>query len=173
MQDANTNNFDLNGPDGSLGDDGAWHHFALTVDRDAATALTYFDGAQVATTGISSLGSVDNGSTISIGQDPTGLYPEPGSADLDDLGVWRRVLTPLEVYEIFYSGSHFGAALDAYGPVSLAVTTSGGKALVVWQAGTLLQADTLAGPWTAVPGATAPTFQVSPGTGAKFYRVHL
>jgi hypothetical protein len=128
---------------------------------------------QVNSSSIANVGTFDSTNTISIGQDPTGLYPEPGSADLDDLGVWRRALAPLEVYEIYYSGSHFGAALDAYGPVSLAVTTSGKNAVVVWQAGTLFQADTPNGPWSAVLGATAPTYTVTPGAGAKFYRVHL
>lgn len=176
LDDVNTNNIDVNGPDDSI-NDGAWHHFALTIDRDAALALTYLDGAQVDSRPVAILGNFDNTNSISIGQDPTGAYPESGSADLDDLGVWHRALTPLEVYEIYYSGAHFNASLDAYNPAaspaSLAVSTSGKNAVVVWQAGTLMQADTLAGPWTTVPGATPPTYTVSPSAGSKFYRVHF
>jgi hypothetical protein len=172
LMDFNSNDIDVTGPDGSI-NSGTWHHFATTFDRSAALALTYLDGVQVSSTLIAALGVFDNTNTISIGQDPTGLYPEPGSADLDDLAVWRRALTPVEVYEIFYSGSHFGAALDAYGPVSLTVTTSGNNAVVIWQAGTLQQADTPSGQWSAVPGASAPSYTVTPGTGSKFYRVHL
>jgi len=81
-------------------------------------------------------------------------------------------LTPFEVYQIYYSGAHFGAPLDAYGP-PLSVTTSGNHAVVVWQAGTLMQADSLAGPWTQVQGAVAPAYVVTPAAGSKFYRVHL
>jgi concanavalin A-like lectin/glucanase superfamily protein/Ig-like domain-containing protein/immunoglobulin I-set domain protein len=175
LEDFNTNNADVNGLNNSI-NDGAWHHFAATFDRTAATAVTYLEGVQVDSRSITNVGVFDNGNTISIGQDPTGLYREPGSADLDDLAVWHRVLTPIEVYEIFYSGYHFGAALDAYGPVSLAVTTSGTNAVVIWQAGTLQQANTpssQSSQWSPVQGASPPTYSVTPGTGAKFYRVHL
>jgi hypothetical protein len=167
-----TNNVDVNGPDGSI-NDGIWHHFAVTFDRSAQVALTYLDGEQVNSTSIASVGTFDSTNSISIGQDPTGLYPEEGSADLDDLGVWHRVLTPLEVYDLNYSGVHYGASLDAYGPVSLAVVLSPPGPIVVWQAGTLVQADALSGPWSPVTGATAPSYTVTPGTGAKFYRVKL
>ena len=174
LQDFNTNDIDVNGPDGSI-NDGTWHHFAATYDRENAVAVTYLDGAQVDSRSIATLGLFDTTNTVSIGQDPTGLYPESGSADLDDLAVWRRVLSPVEIYEIYYSGAHFGAALDAYGPaVSVAVTTSGTNVVVVWQAGTLYQADSPLGPWTTkVPGATPPTYTVTPGAGTKFYRVGL
>jgi hypothetical protein len=167
-----TNNVDVNGPDDSI-NDGMWHHFAVTFNRTNATALTYLDGDQVNSTSIASIGTFDTTNSISIGQDPTGLYPEAGSADLDDLAVWRRALTPLEVYELNYSGAHFGAALDAYGPVKLAVVISGGSPVVVWQAGTLLQSDTPAGPWSPVAGATPPSYPVTPGSGTKFFKVQL
>ena len=175
LEDFNNINIDVNGPDNSI-NDGSWHHFALTVDRSATVALTYLDGVQVNSRSIAGLGVFDTTNTISIGQDPTGHYPQAGSADLDDMGVWHRVLTPLEVYEISYSGLHFGAALDAYGPATLAVTTSGGNVLVVWQTGTLQQAATANAPsaqWAPVQGAAAPAYTVAPGAGTKFYRVRL
>jgi hypothetical protein len=165
-----TNNIDVNGPDNSI-NNGAWHHFAATFDR-ATVALTYLDGVQVNSTAIASLGSFDTTNSVSIGQDPTGKYAVTGSATLDDLGVWRRVLSPLEVYEIFYSGAHYGVAFDAYGPVSLGLSSAGSASLLIWQAGTLMEADSLSGPWQVVPGATPPTYSPPPG-GTKFYRVHL
>ncbi|HLX69458.1 MAG TPA: LamG-like jellyroll fold domain-containing protein, partial [Verrucomicrobiae bacterium] len=171
-----TNNVDVNGPDGSI-NDGAWHHFAVTFDRDNAVALTYLDGAQVNSSAIGAVGAFDSTNSISIGQDPTGLYPESGSASLDDLGVWHRVLGPLEVYEIYYSGLHFGSPLDAYGPpsgqVSLAVGILGTNPVISWSGGTLVQSDTPSGPWTPVPGASPPTYQITPSAGAKFYRIKL
>jgi hypothetical protein len=39
-----------------------------------------------------------------IGQEPTGLYQETGSGEIDDLGVWRRVLTPLEAASLYTAG---------------------------------------------------------------------
>ena len=172
LEDFETNNIDAIGQDNSI-NNGQWHHLAATFDRGAAVGLTYLDGVQVKSRSLASLGVFDTTNTVSIGQDPTGLYNQTGAADLDDLAVWRRVLTPAEVYEIFYSGANFGASLDAYGPVSLAVTTSGSNTLVIWQAGTLQQADTPSGQWSPVPGASPPTYTVTPGTGVKFYRVHL
>lgn len=163
-----TNNVDVNGPDKSI-NDGAWHHFAVTFDRDAAVALTYLDGTQVNSTPIGSVGAFDSTNTVSIGQDPTGLYPESGSASLDDLGVWHRVLTDFEIYKIYYSGLHFGAALDAVGHVPLTAAISGKSLVLAWQAGTLFQADSPAGPWTPVSGAAPPSYTVTPGVGAKFY----
>lgn len=167
-----TNNIGVEGPDSSI-NNGAWHHFAATFDRSNAVAVTYLDGQQVNSTNLAGLGAFDTTNSISIGQDPTGNYPQTGAADLDDLGVWRRVLSPFEVYSIYYSGTHFGVAFDAYGPVSLAVNNSGPNAVVIWQAGTLLQGDTLAGPWIPVTGAAPPTYTITPGTGARFYRVRL
>lgn len=180
LQDFNTNDIDVNGPENSI-NDGSWHHFAATFDRENAVAVTYLDGTQVDSHSIATLGLFDTTNPVTIGQDPTGLYPESGSADLDDLGVWRRILSPLEVYEIYYSGAHYGAALDAYGspasapPPSLTVTTSlGSSIVVVWSGGVLYEADTPLGPWTTkVPGATPPTYTITPGTGTKFYRVGL
>lgn len=165
-----TNNIDVNGADKSI-NDGLWHHFAATFDRAAGVALTYLDGTQVALTSLASIGAFDTTNSISIGQDPTGKYPQTGSADLDDLAVWRRVLSQPEVYEIYYSGAHFGAPLDAYGPVSVAATMSGGAPLIIWQVGTLVQADAPRGPWTAVPGANPPTYSPGPTAGTRFYAV--
>ena len=165
-----TNNINAIGADNSI-NNGAWHHFAATFDRSAKVALTYLDGAQVDSTSIASIGSFDTTNSISIGQDPTGLYPQAGSATLDDLGVWRRVLSPLEVYAIYFSGSHFGAALDAYGPVTILVGTSSQGPVLIWQTGTLVQADSLGGAWTTVPNAIPPSYTLPPGGATKFYRV--
>jgi hypothetical protein len=166
-----TNNIDVNGADNSI-NNGAWHHFAATFDR-ATVALTYLDGVQVNSTSIAALGTFDTTNSVSIGQDPTGKYAVTGSATLDDLGVWRRVLSPLEVYEIFYSGTHYGVPLDAYGPVTLGLSSDGGIPLLIWQAGTLMESDSLSGSWTIVTGATPPMYSPPAGSGTKFYRVRL
>jgi len=44
---------------------------------------------------------VDTGNPATIGQDPTGQYKESGSANIDDLGVWRKSLTALEAASIY------------------------------------------------------------------------
>jgi hypothetical protein len=88
--------------------DGNWHHLVHTVDRINGT-VTYLDGnaanfsVQFGSS-IAAAGNIDTGHPATIGQDPTGQYPESGSADMDDLGVWRRALTALEASSIYMAG---------------------------------------------------------------------
>jgi hypothetical protein len=171
-----TNNIDANGADGSI-NDGGWHNFVLTVDRTAKVANSYLDGILMVSRDITSLGSIDTGAPVTIGQDPTGLYPEAGMATLDDIGIWRQVLTPLEVTQIYSAGTTSGRSFDTVGPanVTITMTTSGSSVTLSWPSGTLQQSDSLdAGAnWTPVPGASAPSYTFTPGTGNKFYRVQL
>jgi len=85
--------------------DGSWHHLVHTFDRINGVA-TYLDGVAVhfTTEGGSSFavaGNIDTGKSATIGQDPTGQYKESGSADIDDLGVWRKSLSALEAASIY------------------------------------------------------------------------
>jgi hypothetical protein len=88
--------------------DGNWHHLVHTIDR-VKGMVTYLDGvaAQYVVEGGSSItaaGNIDTGRPVVIGQDPTGHYQESGSADMDDLGVWRRALTAFEASSIYMAG---------------------------------------------------------------------
>jgi hypothetical protein len=173
LNDGGGNNIDVNGPDNSI-NNGAWHNFVLVVDRAGAVANSYLDGVLVASRSITSLGTVDTLSPwVVIGQDPSTLYPEAGSATLDDIGIWRRALTPLEVANIASAGSTGGRSFDTVGPIPLAITRSGSSLILSYAAGTLLQSSTLgAGAvWEPVPGASAPSFTVTPSGAAKYYRV--
>jgi hypothetical protein len=85
--------------------DGNWHHLVHTIDR-VKGMVTYLDGvvahyAVQSGTSIAAAGNIDTGRPVTIGQDPTGQYPESGSADIDDLGVWHRALTALEASSIY------------------------------------------------------------------------
>jgi len=184
-----TNNVDLSGADGSI-NDGAWHHFVLVVDRTTHAAETYLDVVLLNSTDISSLRTVDTSSVITVGQDPTGTYPvisSPTATDLsawgqtqthtlDDLGIWKRALSPLEVAQIESAGSA-GNSFDTVNPaVTITVTRSGDSITLSWPNGTLLQSDTLGAgaSWTAVPDASAPSYTFTvPTTGNKFYRVQV
>jgi len=135
--------------------------------------VTHLDGVQVDLRSTTASGDIDMGNTVNIGQDPTGTYQENGSADIDDLAVWRRVLSPFEALGVYNAGQA-GRSLDAYGPVQIGVERTTEGLVLVWQAGTLQQADSLAGPYVNVNGASAPFHKISPTTGArKFYRVQL
>ena len=181
-----TNNIDVTGPDSSL-NDGNWHNFVLTVNRAANLASGYLDGAPLGSRDITGLGSLDNGHLVTIGQDPTYGYTSIASAsandlnawkvlqtaDLDDIGIWRRALTDIEARSIYYAGNNQGKSFDVPGSVTLyPYSAPGGKLGIEWLTGTLQQAPALTGPWTPVPGATPPSYQVTPaGSGNKFYRV--
>jgi hypothetical protein len=98
------NGIGVYGDAGSL-NDGNWHHLVHTVDR-VNGLVTYLDGVAVGYvvadgSNVAEAGNIDTGLPATIGQDPTGRYPESGSADIDDLGVWRRALTALEANSIY------------------------------------------------------------------------
>jgi hypothetical protein len=88
--------------------DGAWHHLVHTFDRANGVAVTYLDGNAANFTpeagSIATAGNIDTGRAATIGQDPTGQYQENGSADIDDLGVWRKSLSALEAASIYMAG---------------------------------------------------------------------
>jgi hypothetical protein len=158
------------GDDGTLNDQ-SWHHLVHTFDR-SGSGITYLDGFIVDSRSVVPAGDLDTGEPATIGQDASGAYPEAGDIDIDDVGVWRRVLTPFEVYSI-YAAAQSGKSFDTNGSVTLAVTTDLGIVQLVWQAGTLLEADEAVGPWSPVEGASAPYYRVSPNSSRKFYRVRL
>lgn len=159
------------GADASI-NDGNWHHLLYSFDR-SSVAVTYLDGTQVDSRPDLGGGSVDTGTSFSIGQDTTGTYQETGSADIDDLGIWSRALTPLEVQTIYKVGANHNTSFDTYGPVSLQVRKPANALELIWQAGTLLESTSVNGPWTPVAGAAAPYYKADTTSGTKFYRVKL
>ncbi len=108
--------------------DSAWHHLAFSCVR-GGNVTVYIDGVPVSVAGYSAStatldtdGLSDNGiaEAINIGQDGTGTYTQSSSGDnppavtdgdagvtnavIDDVGVWRRALSPIEMANIFYFG---------------------------------------------------------------------
>lgn len=83
--------------------DGAWRHVAVTHDRDGR-AVAYVDGRSVGSVYMGSLtGALDTGLPTVIGNDGMfGMGVWDGAAD--DLGIWRRVLTPGEIWSIYSAG---------------------------------------------------------------------
>ena len=84
--------------------DGAWHLVTVTFDRAANRVTSYMDGLSVNTSDISPSGtaSFNAGFNTLVGSSGNGLYS--GTADIDDLGIWTRVLTPQEVAGIYGAG---------------------------------------------------------------------
>ena len=163
-------------PDADLINDGNWHNLVHVATR-AANVATYLDGVQVDSEAISFIGNTDNNNVATIGQDPTGAYPVSAQADLDDLGVWRRTLTPLEISGIYLAGaSNHVSFAPPVNPIVRAalqiVQVSSGVYQIVWPGGGTLQASgDVVGTYTNVPSGTSPyTIPISSGP-QLFYRL--
>ncbi len=151
-------------------DDGNWHHVLGVVDRDSQTALAYVDGRLAGTWSIAGLGSLDTAQTITLGQDPTGVYAVDGAYTLDDVGIWERPLTAYEAASIYAAGERH-QSFNVVGPVALSIYHVGDNIDLAWQAGTLLQSSSLNGPFTPVQGAAAPYYRTTVSGTAMYFRV--
>jgi len=157
---------------------GSWQHVACVAD--GARVHVYRNGVDVAvsapyngtllTPSMTSLGI--GVKTTDAGTQASTATPGFWHGKLDDLGIWARALSPDEIYGLYLAGQAgkgIGQA-SAVTRVSLAITLSGNQVTLHYQAGTLQWADDLTGTWTAVPGASAPSF-TTPATLKKFFRV--
>ncbi len=117
---------DYDGPSG-LFSDNAWHHIVVTFDR-GGNATTYVDGAMVDATPIApSADSLDPFYPTNIGQDGTGTYTDGGSVgvtdgQIDDVAIWRRVLSGSEVARIYASGLEGINVANVPDPTGVAVS---------------------------------------------------
>jgi hypothetical protein len=161
--------------------DGAWHNLIYVIDRTAG-ATVYLDGVvahqnrQKGTT-VVGIGSINSTNSATIGQDPTGLYPQSsdGNINIDDLGVWNRALTPLEAASIYIAATANVNPLSFGGvaPVALSLeVVTGQKLQLNWPEGSLQSATNLLGPWTTLQGATPP-FTTNLTGSHQFFRVKL
>ncbi len=155
--------------------DGTWHHLVHIFDR-TGDGTTYLDGVKVNATSIATAVSWDlrTALTWTIGQ-AGGSYAEPGTAQIDDLGIWRSVLTDYDAQAIYIVGQDYGRSFDTTAPtqVTMQIQKSGSNVVIEWSNGTLESADAVTGPWSTVTGASAPSYTATPAGGAKFYRVKL
>ena len=166
----NVNNLAAAGADNSI-NDGNWHSLVHTFNR-SGNGVTFLDGVQVSSVPLSGLGSIDSGQVFNIGQDPTGTYPETGTATLDDMGIWRRALSDIEARSIYRAGQNAGNSFDTFGPIVLTINRlSNGDIELIWPTGTLKEATSLNGPWTAVSGASAPYYRFTPSPTNTFFEV--
>ena len=174
------------GPFGQLGNTN-WHHLAVSFDR-GGNASAYLDGALVNETPIGAgVPSVDTapGLATNIGQDGTGAKPEATLEDglIDDLGIWRRVVTAEEIKQIYDAGlkglnllSLAAPPVVAIPPKITGISVALKDVTISWTntvgAATLQRKSSLAdGAWSSV--TTNSTFKaVVPYDGkAAFFRV--
>jgi len=174
--------YDYDGPPGTFSAPD-WHHVAVTFDRQGSAA-TYVDGVLVDARAITPINlNTPTGFNTNIGQDGTGTY---GSSftdmNMDDLGIWRRVLTPQEVASIYSHGqsgedlSKASVGGGSGGPGNIAISRSGSTLTLTWAGSpttTLQNAASLINPnWQDVPGTTGSnSANVQMNGNAGFYRV--
>jgi len=166
------------GEQGSI-DDGTWNHLVYVFDRKAG-ATVYTNGVPAAFhkqagTAAYNAGNIDTGNWLTIGQDPSGAYwPDTtwtvrGAAGcMDDLGIWRKALTPLEVAAIYTAGINNKSFTTV--PDSFYMVQYGGSLKIYWNIGVLQSSTSVTGPYTDVTGATSP-YPVSPTGDRRFFKV--
>jgi len=158
--------------------DGNWHHLAAAVDTLNNIARVYIDGVLVVTHPIPDVGNLNYSDGFIVGSDPSYAYEgnTDGGYSIDDMGIWRRLLTAEDVANIYaagQSGETFAATVAPRGAVvPLTITVNGATVQLSWPQGTLESAPTLTGPWTPVAGASPPSFSTAHSGAATFYRVH-
>src|SRR5262249_4943757 len=97
--------------------DGAWHHIAVAFQR-GGSGTTWVDGKELDTRQLPASGTViDTGHPLNLGQDGTGAYTDNGAASIldgtmEDVAIWRRVITADEVATIYNKGLLFGANVE-------------------------------------------------------------
>ncbi|HWY75368.1 MAG TPA: LamG-like jellyroll fold domain-containing protein, partial [Verrucomicrobiae bacterium] len=148
---------------------GTTYHVVASYNPAGNKISLYLNGVLAATNNM-------EGSDLTFVQASSGLIGESLYGDPDftgtvqELRVWRGPLSASEV-----------AANDVAGPsstpdfdVTLSTSFSGGTLTLTWSSGTLQQAPSVNGPWSAVVGATPPSYSVSTSGGAMtFYRVKV
>ncbi len=150
--------------------DGAWHLVTVTFDRATNRVTSYIDGLPVSTTDISPSGnaSLNAGFSTLIGSSGNGTYS--ATADVDDLGVWTRVLTAQEVAGIYGAGLNhrpLTAAVPGTPPVITAqpVNLSASSGSTATFAVTATGAEPLSYQWrfngADIVGATSASLELS------------
>jgi len=162
--------------------DGKWHNVVVSEMRGAQVFI-YLDGNQVKTQLFNTAGidTPDLGYAINIGQDGTGAYTDGGSAYLiggliDDMGIWRRALTPGEAAAIYTAGLAGKDLTTGVVKVALAAQVSGNNLGITWLGSPTLklQQSTRLNPtvWTDVPGTLGASSASVPLSGpAMFFRL--
>jgi hypothetical protein len=146
-----------NGAAGSVGgvpQANTWYHLVGEYDGSAGNGYIYVNGVQVKSAPVAGL--AQNGeATFNIGDRGDGA---PFAGRVDEVAVYSGVLSAARVQAHYYAGQ----------PPMLTWTRSGATLTFTWPVGVLYQANNVAGPYTAVGGASSP-YAITTGSAAKFY----
>jgi hypothetical protein len=160
---------------------GSWQHMSFVAD--GTMMRLYRNGQQVSAVAYEGTIYQPPVKSFGIGMKPNADGSGPGSffwqGKMDDLGIWKRALSPDEVTAIYNAGVAGKDLTTAATPqgVSLTIVQSGGSVTISWPAaatGFVLESNTTLSPgtaWTPVPGVTGNSFTVTGKTGHTFYRL--
>ncbi|MEM7383638.1 MAG: alkaline phosphatase family protein [Verrucomicrobiota bacterium] len=92
----------LDPPTQDIGKD-RWYFLVSTFDRDGDMTLHILNQADERRLGISmaEMGDFNSGLPLNLAQDGTGTYPRFTNMVCDEVMIWRRLLSPVEIRHIF------------------------------------------------------------------------
>ena len=161
-----------------------WHHFAMTAD--GSTLSLYWDGMLVATTDY--LGLINNIATLpwlALGAeltaaDPATLPARTFSGAIDDIALWCRSLSDVEIQAIYNAGlsdmdiSQVPPVFTV--PPRLTITRTEAGIIISWPAEetgfTLVTSPSLTDPvWTPVMDVVNNSVTIANPTGTAFFQL--
>jgi hypothetical protein len=142
----------------------SWYHLVIT--HDLITTRFYVNGVLVGSAPQASTGFIANGlnGDVSVAGGPSVLGQrsdnafDPFDGDTDDVAFYNYALAPLQIRAHYFNR------------VPITIARSGSDLVLSWPFGTLQQADSIAGTFNDVTGATSP-FPIQASGAQKFYRV--
>ncbi len=136
-----------------------WSFVALVVKPEQSTLYLYNSSGLKAHTHVAAHAALALGSGFRLGGDPAG-DDRIFNGRIDEVAVFGAALTSDQIF----------AMVEAPLPTLTLERFPEGDMVLNWTGGTLYQSETLAGPWTEVPGATSPYFFL-PDSPRRFFRV--
>jgi hypothetical protein len=141
-----------------------WALVAASVTSDGAVLYVQDGTGLKSATNVAAHGDCSFAGNSYIGWDSAGgILGRRWSGAVDEVMVFNRALSAVEVNALY---------LGVPGSATLTATPSGSNLILTWPGGVLLEASSLAGPWTSLPAATSPHI-VPLSAPQKFYRVQL
>jgi hypothetical protein len=146
-----------------------WSFVAMVVTPTNAIIYMFNTHGELSATNVLAHTSDVFGNNWRIGKDDN-ANANDGSRNftglIDEVAVFTRSLTGAQLRQLYVAGS-VGI------PNTLTVQQSGGNIILTWPYGMLIQAPTVTGPWSPVPGNPTSPYSTAPTGAMQFYRVQV
>ena len=143
--------------------DGGWHMiaYAYTGIPGVNNGLLYVDGLFVASSSVT-MAPAGNNLDVWIGGSPDYGTARLLNARIAHAAIFAQALSAAQMQDLF-TGVYAG-------PVNLGVTHAGSSIVLNWQAGVLMQAPSLFGPWTTNSAAVSP-YTITATSENQFFKI--